>query len=276
MSKTGEGKTALITGASSGIGHELARIFARNGYSLVLVARNTGELHKIASQLTSEYGLSVKIISKYLSSPDSPREIFDNIQADSIAIDILVNNAGFGTYGAFCDTNLKDEMEMVQVNMAAPTHFTKLFLPAMIARGYGRIMNVSSMAAFQPGPLIAVYCASKSYVLSFSEALSEELRDTGVTVTALCPGPVRTGFARRAKTESTKVMMRSPFNRIWEAEDVAAVGYHGLMRGKTVVIPGKRYIASAFIVRCVPRKIARMSARKIMEESRKTPPPDRD
>jgi short-subunit dehydrogenase len=129
-------------------------------------------------------------------------------------------------------------------------------------------MNAASMAAFQPGPLLAVYCASKSYLLSFSEALAEELIGTGVTVTTLCPGPVKTGFARRAKTERTKVMMRGLLNKVWEAEDVAAVGYHGLMRGKTVVIPGKRYIISAFIVRCVPRKLARMSAKKIMEESR--------
>ena len=267
MSKPREGKTALITGASGGIGYELAKLFVRNGYNLVLVARNAGELCKIASHLTSEHGVSVKVIAKDLSDPVSPREIFDETKANGIDIDILVNNAGFGTYGNFCDTNLKDELEMVQVNVAAPTHLTKLFLPGMISRGHGRIMNVSSMGAFQPGPLISVYCASKSYVMSLSEALAEELSGTGVTVTALCPGPVRTGFARRAKTEKTKVMMRGPFNRIWEADDVAAVGYNGLMRGKTVVIPGKRYILSSFIVRFVPRKLARMSARKIMEES---------
>jgi len=267
MSQQEENKTALITGASGGIGYELAKIFARDGYNLVLVARSADELHKIASQLTSEHGVSIKVIAKDLSDPVSPQKIFDEVQKDGIAIDILINNAGFGTYGTFCDTNLKDELEMVQVNMASPTHLTKLFLPGMIARGHGRIMNVASMAAFQPGPLLAVYCASKSYVLSFSEALAEELRGTGVTVTALCPGPVKTGFAKRAKTEQTKVMMRGLFNRIWEAEDVAAVGYHGLMRDKTIVIPGKRYIASAFIVRCVPRKLARRSARKIMEES---------
>jgi short-subunit dehydrogenase len=267
MLKPGEGKTALVTGASSGIGYELAKCFARDGYNLVLVARSADELKKIAAQLTSEYGISAKFIAKDLSVPASPQEIFDEVQSKGIAIDILINNAGFGTYGTFCNTNLKDELEMMQVNMVSPTHLTKLFLPGMLARGHGRVMNVASMAAFQPGPLLAVYCASKSYVLSFSEALAEELRGTGVTVTALCPGPVRTGFARRARTERTKAMMRGLFNRIWEPQDVAAVGYRGLMKGKTIVIPGKRYIVSAFIVRCLPRKLARKSARKIMEES---------
>lgn len=266
MSQPDDEKTALVTGASGGIGYELTKLFARDGYSLVLVARNAGELQKIAEQLKSEYGISVKIIPKDLASPDSPREIFDEIQADGISIDILVNNAGFGTYGPFPTTNLKDELEMIQVNMASPTHLTKLFLPSMIDRGHGRILNVSSMAAFQPGPLLAVYCASKSYVLSLSEALAEELKGTGVTVTALCPGPVSTGFARRAKTERTKVMMKGLLNRVWEAKDVAAIGYHGLMKGKTVVIPGKRYIISTFIVRWVPRKLVRKSAKKIMEE----------
>ncbi len=267
MSQPGKNKTALITGASSGIGYELARLFARDGYNLVLVARSGDELNKIAAQLTSEHGISVKVIAKDLSAATSPQKIFEEVQAEGIVIDILVNNAGFGTYGSFSETNLKDELEMMQVNMVSTTHLTKLFLPSMIARGQGRIMNVASMAAFQPGPLLAVYCASKSYVLSFSEALAEELSGTGVTVTALCPGPVRTGFAKRAKTEKTKVMMRSLLNKVWEADEVAAVGYHGLMKGKTIVIPGKRYTISAFIVRCVPRKLARWSARKIMEES---------
>jgi len=267
MPKPGDGKTALITGASSGIGCELARLFARDGYSLVLVARSGDELKKIAEQLKSDHGISAMVIARDLSSPSSPQEIFDKVQADGIAIDILVNNAGFGTYGSFSETNLKDELEMMQVIMVSATHLTKLFLPAMIARGQGRILNVASMAAFQPGPLIAVYCASKSYVLSLSEALAEELRNTGVTVTALCPGPVKTGFASRARTERTRAMMRGLLNTVWEADKVAAVGYHGLMRGKTIVIPGKKYILSTFIVRVVPRKLARWSAKKLMEES---------
>jgi short-subunit dehydrogenase len=274
MSQPDKRKTALITGASGGIGYELAKLFARDGYNLVLVARSSDELHKIAAQLTSEHDISVKVITKDLSVTTSPNEIFDEVQADGVAIDILVNNAGFGTYGSFSETSIKDELEMMQVNMVSPTHLTKLFLPGMISRGQGRILNVSSMGAFQPGPLIAVYCATKNYVLSISEALAEELSGTGVTVTALCPGPVRTGFARRARTEHTKAMMHGLFNRIWEPEDVAAVGYHGLMKGKTIVIPGKRYIVSAFIVRCLPRKMARRAARIIMEDTPKTPEGD--
>ena len=276
MLKPGHGKTALITGASGGIGCELSKLFARDGYRLVLVARNAGDLGKTASLLTSEYGITVKVISKDLSLPASPQEIFEEVQSDGIIIDILVNNAGFGAYGSFRDTDLNEELEMMQVNMVSSTHLTKLFLPGMISRGHGRILNLSSMAAFQPGPLMSVYCASKSYILSFSEALAEELKGTGITVTALCPGPVHTGFARRAKTDRSKVMRRSLFNRIWEADDVAAVGYDGLMKGKAVVIPGKRYIASSFITRVVPRRIARWSAKKIMEESGKTSPSSRD
>ena len=267
MLKPGEGKTALVTGASSGIGYELAKCFARDGYNLVLVARSADELRKIAAQLTSEFGVSAKVIVKDLSMPASPQEIFDAVQADGITIDVLVNNAGFGTYGTFSNTNLKDDLEMMQVNMVSPTHLTKLFLPGMIARGQGRILNVASMAAFLPGPLLAVYCASKSYVLSFSEALAEELRGTGVTVTTLCPGPVRTGFAKRARTERTKAMIRGLFNRIWEPEDVAAVGYHGLMKGKTIVIPGKRYKIAIILVRLLPRKLTTRAARMLMEES---------
>ncbi len=267
MLKPGDGKTALVTGASSGIGYELAKCFARDGYNLVLVARSADELQKISAQLTSEYGVSAKVIVKDLSASTSPQKIFEEVQAEGIAIDILVNNAGFGTYGSFSETSIKDELEMMQVNMVSPTHLTKLFLPGMIAGGQGRILNVSSMGAFQPGPFIAVYCATKNYVLSVSEALAEELIGTGVTVTALCPGPVRTGFAKRARTERTKAMIRGLFNRIWEPEDVAAVGYHGLMKGKTIVIPGKRYIIAAFLVRCLPRKMTRRAARMIMKES---------
>jgi short-subunit dehydrogenase len=264
MLRLGEGKTALITGASGDIGHELAKLFARDGYNLVLVARSADKLREIATQLASEYGVSVKAIPKDLSVPMSPQEIFEAVTAEGIIVDILVNNAGFGTYGPFAQTKLSDELEMMQVNMASLTHMTKLFLPGMIARGRGRIMNVASMGAFQPGPLIAVYCATKAYVLSLSEALAEELKGSPVTVTALCPGPVRTGFARRARTEGTKVMRGGLLSRVWEAEDVAARGYRGMMKGKTIVIPGKRYRMAAFLVRILPRKVTARLARITM------------
>jgi len=267
MSKPGDGKTALLTGASGGIGYELAKLFARDSYNVVLVARSGERLREIAARLTSEYGASVKVIPKDLSVGTSPQEIFEEVQAEGISLDILVNNAGFGAHGPFSETNLGDELEMMQVNMVSLTHLTKLFLPGMLSRRQGRIMNVASMGAFQPGPLIAVYCASKAYVLSLSEALAEELRGSGVTMTVLCPGPVRTGFASRAQTEGTKVMKGGLLTKVWEADDVAACGYRGLMKGKTIVIPGKRYRMAALLVRVLPRKMTTRFARMTMDEA---------
>ena len=260
-------KYAIVTGASCGIGYELAKILAKDGKNIVVIARGRDKLEDLKREIENKHGTKVKVLAKDLADPKAPPEIFSELEKEKIYVDVLVNNAGFGTYGTFSNTNLKDDLEMMQVNMVSPTHLTKLFLPGMIARGQGRILNVASMAAFQPGPRMTVYCASKSYVLSFSEALAEELRGTGVTVTALCPGPVRTGFAKRARTERTKAMIRGLFNRIWEPEDVAAVGYHGLMKGKTIVIPGKRYKIAIILVRLLPRKLTTRAARMLMEES---------
>ncbi len=244
-------KTALITGASSGIGYELAKLFARDGYNLVLVARSEKKLIQIAKEFTDKSDIKIKIITKDLSIPTTPEEIFTNLQQSGIKVDMLVNNAGFGTYGFFHETDLNAELEMLQVNMVSLTHLTKLFLKDMVKQGYGKILNVSSGAAFLPGPLMAVYYATKAYVLSFSEAISNELEGTGVTVTVLCPGATASGFQQRAAMEESKLISGQ---KIMDAETVAKIGYDGLMSNKTVVIPGLKNKLLAEAIRFIPRK----------------------
>src|SRR5919201_510439 len=193
-------KTALITGASSGIGYELTQLFARDGYDLVLLARSQARLAQVADDLQHRYGVAVRVLAYDLAQPTAPTQIVAQLQQEDLAIEALVNNAGFATYGPFVATDLATELEMIQVNVVALTQLTKLLLPGMLQRRSGRILNVASTAAFQPGPLTAVYSATKAYVLSFSEALANEVRGSGVRVTALCPGPTRSGFQRRAPT----------------------------------------------------------------------------
>src|SRR5437660_3103014 len=227
-------KNALITGASSGIGYELTRLFAHDGYNLVLVARNQKQLVQMADELKEKYSVSVTVISTDLSAASAAAEIFTELQQESRGIDALVHNAGFATYGLFSETELDAELQMMQVNMVTLTHLTKLFLPGMLQKRTGKILNVASTAAFQPGPLMAVYYATKAYVLSFSEALANELHGTGVTVTALAPPATRSGFQRRAAMEDSKLVQ----GRIMDARTVAEAGYRGWMGGKAVVVPG--------------------------------------
>ncbi|HZC76160.1 MAG TPA: SDR family oxidoreductase, partial [Ktedonobacterales bacterium] len=200
---THNGETALVTGASSGIGEELARLFARDGYDLVLVARGKTQLEALAAELRQRHGVSLTVLATDLAQPAAAQAIYDELTRAGITVDVLVNNAGYATYGSFTEIPAETELAMLQVNMAALTHLCKLFLPPMVRRGSGRVLNVASTAAFQPGPLMAAYYASKAYVLSLSEALANELRGTGVTVTALCPGPTRSGFQSRAKMEDS-------------------------------------------------------------------------
>jgi short-subunit dehydrogenase len=246
-----DGKTALITGASSGIGYELTQLFAHDGYNLVLVARNQKQLEQMADELKETYGVSVKVISKDLSLASAPEEILTELEQESREIDALVNNAGFAAYGAFSETDLGVELQMMQVNMGALTHLTKLFLPGMLKKRMGKILNVASTAAFQPGPLMAVYYATKAYVLSFSQALAEELHGTGVNVTALCPGPTASGFQKRAHMEDSKLFS----SQVMDAQTVARLGYRGLMTNKTVVIPGLRNKILVELVRFSPREL---------------------
>lgn len=256
-------KTALITGASSGIGHELAKLFARDGYSLVLVARSRDRLSSIAADLGGRFGISVRPIALDLASSHASSSLFEQLQAEGLDIDVLVNNAGFGTFGEFAGIQEEEILGQIQLNVTALTHLTRLVLPGMIARREGKIMNVASTAAFQPGPLMAVYYATKAYVLSFSEALANELAGSGVLVTCFCPGATDTGFQKRAGMENSRL-----FKKIgpMKVETVARDGYRGLMAGKTVAISGMRNRLVAQSVRFAPRRWVTAVSRWVAEK----------
>ena len=255
-------QTVLITGASGGIGYELAKLFARDHYNLVLVARSAEKLTQVATEL-SQFGVTVKTIPLDLAPPPAPKFLFDQSQRENISVDILINNAGFGAFGEFAAMPEEEILGQIQLNVTALTHLTRLFLAPMLTRHHGRIMNVASTAAFQPGPLMAVYYATKAYVLSFSEALANELRGSGVTVTCFCPGATNTGFAKRAGNEGSRL-----FKQIggMNAETVARDGYRGLMKGKTVVISGTHNWLVAESVRFAPRKMVTAVSRWIAEK----------
>jgi uncharacterized protein len=260
--ESGSRGTALVTGASSGIGLELATLLARDRHNLVFVARSRDRLEAIARGLTEEYGVTVTILARDLARPESPSAIARELEGRGLRVEILVNNAGFGVYGPFVETPIEKELEMIQVNVAALTHLTKLLLPAMRANRRGRILNVASTAAFQPGPLMAVYYATKAYVLSFSEALANELAGSGVTVTALCPGPTITDFQREAGVEGTR-LFRSRL--VMNAPEVARAGYEGMLRGKRIVIPGAGNFLLVEALRVSPRRLVTAIARRIQE-----------
>ena len=256
-------KTALITGGSVGIGRELAKLFAQDGYSLVLVARNALRLQQVAADLEKQFGVSAKAFPLDLSSNAAPQFLFDQLQRESVAIDVLVNNAGYGKLGAFADLPYAEAAGQIEVNITALTHLTKLFLPPMLERKSGRILNVASTAGFQPGPMMAVYYATKAYVISFSEALANELRGTGVSVTCLCPGLTDTEFQTRAGTEKTTLFRRT---RPMDAATVACDGYRALMKGKPLVISGIRNRLLMESLRISPRAVVTAVSRKFLEQ----------
>ncbi len=255
--------TALITGASSGIGLELASLAAQEGHDLVLVARQRERLESVGRGLAEEYGVRVSVLPKDLSDPSAPAELGRDLAERRIEIDVLVNNAGFGVYGFFAETSVDRELEMIQVNVAALTHLTKLVLAGMLARRRGRILNVASTAAFQPGPIMSVYYATKAYVLSFSEALANECSGSGVTVTALCPGPTRTEFEGRAGSPDEIMARKKGF--VMGASDVAREGWRGMKAGKRVVIPGFRNRLLVQVERVTPRRLVTAISRRIRE-----------
>ncbi|HKE33349.1 MAG TPA: SDR family oxidoreductase [Candidatus Angelobacter sp.] len=250
MNSQNRRETALITGASSGIGWDLAHIMATD-FDLIVTARNQKKLEELASQLESAHGAHVHVIPADLARPQAPEEIFAEVARRGLPVDVLVNNAGFGSYGAFKSTSLQEELDMLQVNVTAVTHLTKLALPGMLERKRGRILNVASTAGFQPGPLMAVYYATKAYVISFSEAIANELKGSGVTVTCLCPGPTATEFAARAEMEKSRLFMLGRMR----SQDVARAGYKGMLRGKRLVIPGVMNKLVMQSVRFTPRKM---------------------
>ena len=245
-----QGRSVLITGASGGIGYEIAKLFARDHYNLVLVARSGGKLAQVAAEL-QPLGITVKTIALDLAAPPAPKFLFDQLEREGIAVDILINNAGFGVFGEFAQMPEEEILGQIQLNIAALTQLTRLFLPPMLARHSGRIMNVASTAGFQSGPLMAVYYATKAYVISLSEGLASEVGGSGVTVTCLCPGPTHTGFAKRAGTENARLFKRLG---AMSAEAVARDGYRAVMGGRTLVISGVYNWLVAESVRFAPRK----------------------
>ncbi|MFN8488873.1 MAG: SDR family oxidoreductase [Caldilineaceae bacterium] len=254
-------QTALITGASGGIGYDLAKEFARHGYHLVLVARSKEKLNQLAQELTAAHGIQATVLTQDLGVSGAPQQIFDQIEKAGITIDALVNNAGFASYGLFYELDMQKELDMIQLNIMALVHLTRLFLSGMVSRRNGKILNVASTAAFQPGPLMAVYYATKAFVLSFSEAIANELEGTGVTVTALCPGPTESGFQARAAMEDSKLVQSG----LMDAATVAKAGYEGLIQGKTVVIPGVLNQVLALAPRFSPRKMTTRVVRNMQE-----------
>ncbi len=258
-------QTVLVTGASGGIGLELAKLFAADGFDLVLVSRSEKALNVLAGDLQKKHGITAKVIAKDLSRVESCRELYDECARSGIRVDILVNNAGFGGWGNYWETDLESETRMMDLNMISLAQLTKLFLKGMVERRHGRILNVASTAAFQPGPLMAVYYATKAFVLSFSEAIAEELKDTGVKVTVLCPGPTETNF-RKAAGMKKSMLFSKHLNM--DVTFVAKTGYTDLMKGKVLSIPGFKNRLVMQSLRLAPRAFIRSSVKK-MQEARK-------
>ncbi len=248
-------ETVLVTGASSGIGLELAKCFAADKSTLVLVARSTAAMETLAAELRREQKIEVHVITADLARPESPQKIFDELKGRGVIVDVLVNNAGFGLHGGFAELPLARQLEIIQVNIAALVALTGLFLPGMVQRKRGGILNVGSVAGFLPGPNMAVYYASKAFVQSFSEALFEELRGSDVSVTNLCPGPTESNFSQTARSHRVREA-RSPK---MSAQIVAQIGHQDFRRGKCVSIPGfsNKLVASAS--KLLPRSTVRKS-----------------
>ncbi len=246
-------KTALITGASAGIGLEFAKIFAKEKHDLVITARNKTKLNELADEIKTKNNVNVKVIAKDLSKQNAGEEIFDELKNENIVTDVLINNAGFGVFDNYWDVKLQDEKNMLQVNIIALAELTNLFAKDMVNRGRGKILNVASTAAFQPGPTMAGYYASKAFVLSYSQAIDFELRKKGVQVSTLCPGPTITEFQIRANMEDLNLFKKG---FTMSAEKVAQIGYYGLMKGKPVIIAGAMNKISAMSSKISPAKVS--------------------
>jgi short-subunit dehydrogenase len=245
--------TALITGASSGIGRSLARLFARDGHDLVLVARRAEALRDLSDEITAAHHVAVRSFAVDLARPDGARRLHADLQAADIDVDVLVNNAGFGMHGAFTALPVQRQLEMIQLNVTTLTELTGRLIPGMIARARGGVLNIGSTAAFQPGPFMAVYYATKAYVVSFSEALAEELSGSGLRISCLAPGPTATAFAHEAGAADSELFKGD----VMDADEVARIGYQGWKAAKPLVIAGRRNVWRAMFVRVAPRAYVR-------------------
>lgn len=244
----------LITGASSGFGLEFSKIFAETGHHLLLVARNEEKLEKLQHALERKYGIDVYILTQDLSVPHAAKKVARYVKSQNLRVEILINNAGFGDYGAFVSSDLTKQTQMIDLNIRSLMEMTHTFLPGMVKRGRGRILNVASIASFEAGPKMSVYYATKAFVLSFTESLSEELRGSGVTVTALCPGPTDTGFSKAAEMPNGRF---ANLFRLTKPQDVAYYGYRALMSDWVIAIPGRMNRLAVIAVKFLPRKIIR-------------------
>ncbi|OEJ98999.1 short-chain dehydrogenase [Flavivirga aquatica] len=259
-------KTALVTGAASGLGLELSLLLAKDNYNLVLIDIDATNLENAKSEILKINDIEIISIVKNLCDPGVSEVIFNEIKG--MPIDVLVNNAGFGLFGKFADTEWRREMDMLQLHVITSTHLTKLVLTGMLERNSGKILNVSSLAGFQPGPLMSIYYASKAYMLSFSQAISNELKGTGVTATVLCPGPTKTSFQEVVSGECSK--NKITFNMAC-ADKVAAYGYKAMIKGKEVAVPGIFNKFLSGLPRLLTRKRATSVVRKIQEKNREIP-----
>lgn len=254
--------TALITGASSGIGKALAHKFAEHNYNLVLVAEMATELSRAAQELREKYPVEIVEMPKNLTDEQAPREIYDNLSRRNIEVDILVNNAGVGQKEKFHESDIEKDIYMIRLDIEALLRLTKLFVKDMVSRGSGKILNLGSITGFHPGPLLAVYNASKAFVISFSEALADELEDTGVTVTVLCPGPTDTNFFNRADMENARILQDGV---VMKPDKVAEIGYKALIEGERVVVPGMSNKILTFARRLMPKSTQATLNRKLYE-----------
>ena len=254
---------ALVTGASGGIGAEIARVLAGKGHDLVLVARSVERLAALTEELSRAHGIQARALAADLAQGEEPDRLARSIASEGSEVDVLVNNAGFGLHGPFVRTDGARELEMIQLNVVALTRLTKLLLPGMVARGRGRVLNVASTAGFAPGPFMAVYYATKAFVVSLSEALAEEVRGTGVTVTALCPGATLTAFAGAAGMEDSALFRRGV---VMGARTVARAGVEGMLAGRTLVVPGLANKALLASIRVTPRSLVRRITRRMQDQ----------
>lgn len=256
-------RTALITGASSGIGYHLTRLFAKDGYNLVLVARTEEDLNRVSQEITAEFGTRITIIPKDLSVPNAAAEVYEETQRLGIEVNILVNDAGIGQRGFFWDIDFARYQEIINLNVVALVQLTHLYLKDMRRRNEGRILNLASIAAYQPTPMLAVYAATKAFVLSLGDALINELQDTNITLTSLIPGPTETDFMNKADMENTVAASMAD-----DAEKVAKEGYEALMKGEHHVVGTAKIGAQVAMSTVIPNELVSKMARKYMEESK--------